>query len=60
MRARVGLEGQCVRLGRMLGAQGPRLVLFVFDFGDGGNLAWWSNVESARGVVNNFLRTVAD
>ena len=52
---RLTLEGQCVLIGHMLESEGHALVLFVFDFGERGNLAWYSNVPDPRAVVQTFL-----
>ena len=52
---RLTLEGRCALLGRILEAQGYELTLFLFDFGERGNLAWYSNVPDPRAVVQSFL-----
>jgi hypothetical protein len=56
IRERVALEAQCAELGLLLNACGHRAVLFLFDFGDGGHLAWHSSAPDPKGVVRNFLK----
>ena len=58
-RGRLTLEDKCARLGDLLGLVGHRIVLFLFDFGDHGSLAWKSSAPDPRGVVESFLQTVA-
>ena len=52
---RLALEAYCAELGRRLESQGHRLALFLFDYGDGGSLAWYSNAPDPRAVVETFL-----
>jgi hypothetical protein len=54
-RARMKLEAKCVELGHLLEKEGHRLVFFLFDYGEGGHLAWWSNASDAPEVVRHFL-----
>lgn len=54
-RSRMKLEAKCVDLGHLLEKEGHRLVFFLFDFGDKGHLAWFTNAPDALGVVKAFL-----
>ena len=55
-RRRVELEEACVELGTTLNHYGHLAVLFLFDFGVDGNLAWHSSAPDPKGVVRNFLK----
>ncbi len=55
--SRLKLEAKCVELGYLLEAEGHRLLLFLFDYGDRGHLAWWTNAPDAIEVVKRFLGT---
>ena len=58
---RLALEGRCSELGRRLSARGHQLVLFLFDFGDRGSLAWFTNIPGgAQAVVRAFLDTTEE
>jgi hypothetical protein len=59
-RVRTHLEAKCVELGHLLEAEGHRVLLFLFDFGDHGNLAWYSNAPDPRGVVQAFLNATGE
>jgi len=43
---RIVLERQCVKTAEKLSRVG-KVCLFFFDFGEGGNLAYWTNMENA-------------
>jgi hypothetical protein len=53
--AKAKTEAKCVALGHLLEKEGHRVVFFLFDFGDRGNLAWYTNTQNALGVVKQFL-----
>lgn len=55
IRARLKLEAKCVELGHMLEVEGHKLLLFLFDYGDCGHLAWFTNVPEPLAVVERFL-----
>jgi hypothetical protein len=54
---RLETEEKCARLGKFLESHGYRLVLFLFDFGDKGAIAWFSSAPDTRGVIESFLKT---
>jgi hypothetical protein len=58
-RARLKIEATCAGLGCLLEAEGHRLLLFLFDYGDTGHLAYWTNAPNAIEVVENFIRVTA-
>jgi|SRR5580692_868584 hypothetical protein len=58
MRNRVSLESECAELGLLLNAKGHLAVLFLFDFGDRGNLAWHSSAPDPKDVVRSFLKKI--
>jgi hypothetical protein len=53
--ARANIESKCVELGHLLEKEGHRLLLFLFDYGDRGNLAWYTNAPDPKTVVELFL-----
>lgn len=55
VQTRLALEELCATLGLTLKSQGSVVVLFLFDFGDGGSLAWYSNEADMRTVVQKFM-----
>jgi len=57
--ARAKLEAKCAELGHLLEAEGHRVVFFLFDFGDKGHLAWFTNAPDPLEVVERFLAVTA-
>lgn len=53
--ARTQLEAKCAEIGHLLEVEGHRLLLYLFDFGERGHLAWYSNAPDAMKVVEAFL-----
>lgn len=52
---RLALEDRCVEIGKVIALSGSLLVLFTFDFGDGGHLAYFTTSPNAREVVEAFV-----
>jgi hypothetical protein len=44
---RLAMEDRCAALGKKLGA-GMKLALLMFDFGEAGNLAYYTNMDTAE------------
>lgn len=59
VRARLAIEERCAEIGRVVSLAGSPIILFVFDFGDGGNMAYFTNVPEAPKVVERFLKESA-
>lgn len=53
--SRTKLETTCVELGHLLEKEGHRLVFFLFDYGDHGHLAWYTNAPDSIAIVKQFL-----
>lgn len=47
---RIVLERQCVKTAEKISRVG-KVCLFFFDFGEGGNLAYWTNMSNAHGNI---------
>lgn len=56
---RLVLERKCVEIGETIGAV-TQLALFLFNFGEGGNIAYFANMpkETTRLGVSNWVRSV--
>jgi hypothetical protein len=52
---RLAHERKCAEIGRTLSSAAP-IVFFMFDFGQGGNLAYFTNIPDARGGIEQFCR----
>jgi len=57
--ARLAHERRCADIGRTLSRAAP-IVFFMFDFGDVGNMAYFTNIPDARGGIEQFCRQEQD
>jgi len=53
---RLSLEEHCASIGKKIGER-IKLTLFVLNFGDGGNLAYYTNMERSREGVAEWLES---
>lgn len=53
--ARLALERKCAEIGKEL-AEEARLILFLFDFGDGGHIAHFTTEPSFREMVARWVK----
>jgi hypothetical protein len=53
---RLTLERRCADIGKTIG-QVTKLCLFLFNFGEGGNMAYFTNMEDARKGVASWVKS---
>lgn len=54
--ARLALEDRCAHLGKKVGEH-AKLTLFFMDYGEGGNLAYFTNMENVREGIKTWLES---
>lgn len=54
--SRLELERRCARLGKAI-ASAARVAVFMFDFGEGGNLAFFTNIPDLQRGIRRWIDT---
>jgi hypothetical protein len=53
---RLGFQQRCAEIGERMGDV-AEVCLFLFNFGDGGNLAYWTNTPKAHSAITAWVKS---